>query len=154
MFPVTVTLHNPLQLHAVMAALQSADNEPRTGSATQARPDPRGQANTNDQEGTTSGKPAASTASSKPGAAAAQTPAADALAKKDAESAEKLGVQGDAAAHTYEDVKKAILEVSKQKGREAALKLLGEFGAEKGPDLQKTPEKFGPFLARAKALLA
>lgn len=145
MFPVTVSLHNQAQLHAVMAALQSADNEPRTGAQT--KPETA-------KEGAKPGKPAATTAATKPGAVADPTAAADALAKKDADSAKALGVEGEPAAVTYEDVKKLILEVSKQKGRDAALKLLGEFGAEKGPDLQKAPEKFGPFVARAKALLS
>jgi hypothetical protein len=147
MFPVTVTIHNPGQLHAVLAAMQAVDDEPRTG----------GQASTDKpaaKEAGTPGKSDAKGASTSRTAAAAPTPAADALAKKDAESAAKLGVEGDAPAMTYEDVKKAILEVSKQKGREAALKLLAEFGAEKGPDLQKTPDQFGAFVIRAKALLA
>jgi hypothetical protein len=152
MFPVTVTIHNTHQMHAVMAALQAIDSEPRTGGAIQGRPDPRNA--TTAKEGTDAGKPGATTASTKPGAAAETTKAADALAKKDAESAAKLGVDDKPAEVTYDHVKTLILEVSKQKGREAALKLLGEFGAEKGPDLQKTPEKFGPFVTRAKALLA
>lgn len=149
MFPITLTIHNPGQLHAVMAALQLAENEPRTGGQV-------GRAETKPETAkdaaAPAGKPSAKGATAQPTAAADKTPAADALAKKDADT---LGVESEtAAAVTYEDVKKAILEVSKQKGRDAALKLLGEFGAEKGPDLQKTPEKFGPFVARAKALLS
>jgi hypothetical protein len=55
---------------------------------------------------------------------------------------------------TYDDIKRAIIEVSKVKGRGAAVALLAEFGAAKGPDLQGTPEKFAPFVARAAELLA
>jgi len=58
------------------------------------------------------------------------------------------------AALTYDDVKRAIIEVSKAKGRDAAVALLAEFGATKGPDLQATPEKFAPFVARATEILA
>jgi hypothetical protein len=55
---------------------------------------------------------------------------------------------------TYDDIKRAIIAVSAKKGRDAAVALLAEFGAAKGPDLQGTPEKFGPFVARAAELLA
>jgi hypothetical protein len=55
---------------------------------------------------------------------------------------------------TYDDVKRAIIDVSKAKGRDAAVALLAEFKATKGPDLQGTPEKFAPFVARAAELLA
>jgi hypothetical protein len=58
-----------------------------------------------------------------------------------------------AAPATYDDVKRAIIEVSKAKGRDAAVALLAEFGAAKGPDLQPTPDKFAPFVARAAELL-
>lgn len=53
---------------------------------------------------------------------------------------------------SYEDVKKQILEVSKTKGRDAAVQLLGQFGAAKGPDLK--PEQFGSFLEAARKVLA
>lgn len=55
---------------------------------------------------------------------------------------------------TYDDVKRAIIEVSKAKGRDAAVALLAEFDATKGPDLQATPEKFLPFINAAARVLA
>lgn len=54
---------------------------------------------------------------------------------------------------TYDDVKRAILELSKKKGRDAAVKVLSEFGVASGPELQKTPEKFGAFVESAKVAL-
>jgi hypothetical protein len=56
------------------------------------------------------------------------------------------------AAVTYDDVKRAIIDVSKAKGYDGALAFLGEFDAKKGPDLK--PEQFAPFVARAAAILA
>lgn len=101
-------------------------------------------------------KPDAKTVNTSRTAEAVNKPAADALAKKDAATAQEL--TGDAApaggdTTTYEDVKRAILEVSKAKGRDAAIKVLAQFGATKGPDLQSKPETFGPFVAAAKAAI-
>lgn len=107
-------------------------------------------------EGDKGPKPDAKTAGTSRTAEAVNKPAADALAKKDAATAQEL--TGDAApaggdTTTYEDVKRAILEVSKAKGRDAAIKVLAQFGATKGPDLQSKPETFGPFVAAAKAVI-
>lgn len=100
-------------------------------------------------------KPDAKTAGTSRTAEAVNKPAADALAKKDEATAKEL--TGDAApagdTTTYDDVKRAILEVSKAKGRDAAIKVLAQFGATKGPDLQSKPETFGPFIAAAKAAI-
>lgn len=149
MFPLTLTLHSLAQLNAVLAALHASPSSdvPRFEPRDQAEPDaPKPPA-------AASSKPA-ETAPTSPTAEAAPSPAAVALAKKDETSAAELGVDTSAVVETtYDDVKKAILEVSKSKGRDAALKLLAQFGAEKGPDLQKTPEKFGAFVTAANALL-
>lgn len=156
MFPMTITVHNASQLNAVLQAmqpdLQASDfASPIVGAAYE-----EAKAKVEANKAQSAGKPKAEkTAAAKtepaaptsPTAGAAATPAADAPAKKDEPSAPA----GDAV--TYDQVKTVILEVSKVKGREAALKLLAQFGAEKGPDLQKTPEKFGDFIAAAKKLL-
>lgn len=100
-------------------------------------------------------KPAAASAPASPPVEAV-TPALDALAQKAEATAQELTGGGRVAgtpAPTYEDVKRAILEVSKAKGRDAALKVLAQFGAAKGPDLQSKPETFGPFIAAATAVI-
>ena len=51
----------------------------------------------------------------------------------------------------YTQVKAAVLKVSQEKGRAAAVELLGEFNAKVGGDL--TEEQWGPFLARAAEVL-
>ena len=51
----------------------------------------------------------------------------------------------------YTRVKAAVMKVSTAKGRQAAVDLLGEFGAKVGGDL--TEEQWGPFLARAEQVL-
>lgn len=157
MFPMTITVHNASQLNAVLQAmqpdLQATDfASPIVGAAYE-----EAQAKVEANKAQSVGKPKAEkTAAAKedgtccptsPTVAAAATPAADAHAKKDEPSASAGEVV------TYDQVKAAILDVSKVKGREGALKLLAQFGAEKGPDLQKTPEKFGDFIAAAKKLV-
>ena len=57
-----------------------------------------------------------------------------------------------ATAVDYAQVKTAVMAVSKAKGREAAVELLGEFDAKVGGDL--TEDQWGPFLARAAEVLA
>jgi hypothetical protein len=52
----------------------------------------------------------------------------------------------------YAQVKAAVLKVSQEKGRAAAVELLDEFGAKVGGDL--TEEQWGPFLACAAEVLA
>ncbi len=56
-----------------------------------------------------------------------------------------------APAADYAQVKAAVLKVSQEKGRAAAVELLGEFDAKVGGDL--TEEQWGPFLARAAEVL-
>lgn len=56
-----------------------------------------------------------------------------------------------AVAVDYTQVKTAVMKVSQEKGRQAAVDLLGEFDAKVGGDL--TEEQWGPFLARAEEVL-
>ncbi len=56
-----------------------------------------------------------------------------------------------ALAPDYAQVKATVLKVSQEKGRAAAVELLGEFDAKVGGDL--TEEQWGPFLARAAEVL-
>ena len=57
-----------------------------------------------------------------------------------------------AVAVDYIRVKAAVMKVSQEKGRQAAVDLLAEFDAKVGGDL--TEEQWGPFLARAEEVLA
>ena len=57
----------------------------------------------------------------------------------------------EALAVDYAQVKTAVMAVSKAKGRDAAVALLGEFDAKVGGDLAE--EQWGPFLARAAEVL-
>jgi len=60
--------------------------------------------------------------------------------------------EAEVPAADYAQVKTAVMAVSKAKGREAAVELLGEFNAKVGGDL--TEDQWGPFLARAAEVLA
>lgn len=51
----------------------------------------------------------------------------------------------------YTQVKAAVMKVSQEKGRQAAVDLLAEFDAKVGGDL--TEEQWGPFLTRAEEVL-
>jgi hypothetical protein len=52
---------------------------------------------------------------------------------------------------TYPDVQKITLELSKVRGREAAVACLKQFGATKGPELK--PEQYAAYVAKARAAL-
>ena len=56
-----------------------------------------------------------------------------------------------AVAVDYTRVKAAVMKVSQEKGRQAAVDLLAEFDAKVGGDLAE--EQWGPFLARAEEVL-
>ena len=53
---------------------------------------------------------------------------------------------------TYEDAKAAVLKISKEKGRDAAVAVLSAFGVQKLPDLQ--PENYGALVAKVDEALA
>lgn len=129
---MTISVHNQAQLDTVLAAL-APDLYPAKAEAPKAP------------------KPSAETAATPPTVEAAPTPAADAQETKAEPSAPPVPAVETI---TYDQVRASILEVSKVKGRDTALKLLGQFGAAKGPDLQKTPDKFVAFVAAANVLLA
>lgn len=52
---------------------------------------------------------------------------------------------------TYEDAKAAVLKISKDKGRDAAVTVLSKFGVQKLPDLK--PENYGALVAAVKEVL-
>lgn len=69
------------------------------------------------------------------------------------DSAKPTATPADApsASPTYDEVKGAILEVSKSKGRQAAIDLLTKFGAKTGPDVK--PDQYADFIAAATSAL-
>lgn len=144
MFPMTFTLHNAQQLGAVMAALGISTIAFDESTPIKA-PTPKPTAAPAEAS-------AAKTAPTEPTAAAA--PAAAPEKKAEPSAPAQSHQNGSAAAATYDDVKAMILAVSKAKGRDGAVGLLKQFGAEKGPDLQAKPDQFGPFVEAAKALLS
>ena len=153
MFPMTVTINNAKQLNAVLAALQpdleaSDFKDPVVGAAyVEARDKVTANEATAKKETPKAGKPSPAPAADSSRTAEAEKPVAAApspKAESSAPAAEK--------APTYDEVKKLILEVSKTKGRDAAIALLKGFGAASGPELK--PEQFPAFVVKAKATLS
>lgn len=124
MFPMTVTISNPAQLNAVMAALnvagiESPNTSPRVGHATE----------TVQATETTEQKPEALT----------QMTAAE------AEKALHGHANNPADAPTYQATADAVTKLARTKGRDAAVAVLNEFGAAKLPDVK--PEQFAAIIA-------
>jgi len=122
MFPMTVTLSNTAQLNAVIAALATAGVEPP--------------------------KPADVQFAKSPAEAVAKQTAVQAAPK----AAPAPAPAEAAAAPTYEDVKKLVLLLSSEKGREPTVALLGTFGVAKAPDLK--PEQYADAIAAFTKALA
>lgn len=127
MFPMTVTISNPAQLNAVMAALNVAGIEsPKTSpcaghAAETAKEETKGKA-------TTVKKEAAKT-ETKVEEKATETTAAE-------QKPEALTQMTGADAPTYQATADAVTKLARTKGRDAAVAVLNEFGAAKLPDIQ------------------
>jgi hypothetical protein len=150
MFPITVTITNPAQLNAVMAALNidqmigtpAADaGFAKSPAEALANAEKRKAAKKEPAQATVATNGASSTPekTSSPADAAAQEPAAE-VAPPSTPAAESV---------SYEDVKKAIIKLSQSKGRDAVVALLGEFNVNAGPALK--PEQYAAFVAKAGA---
>lgn len=164
MFPMTVTISNPAQLNAVMAALnvagiESPKTSPCAGHAVEtAKEETKGK--------TTTKKETAKAEEKKPEAGAAQTaetqPSAttegaesstaeqkpEALTQMTAAEAEKAlhgHANNPADAPTYQATADAVTKLARTKGRDAAVAVLNEFGAAKLPDVK--PEQFAAIIA-------
>lgn len=163
MFPVTITLHNPAQLNAVLAAMggvkavetlesklqaavaaqtdtKKAKTDPKPDAAPDTAPTPTASASS--ESSSTESTPVASADNAQPAADAPTGAAPD--TGTTAQSAEAQGA-------TYEDAKRAVLEVSKTRGRGAAVEMLQRFGVTKLPDL--LPEHFGALVDHANEIL-
>lgn len=130
MFPVQISVHNQTQLTAVMQALN-------VGVAEQAKPSPCvGHAVETAKEET----------KAKPEKAAEQKP--EALTQMTGAEAEKA-LHGHANrptdAPTYQNASDAVTKLARTKGRDAAVAVLGKFGAAKLPDVK--PEQFAAIIA-------
>ena len=154
MFPMTVTINNPAQLNAVMAALNVADIEPAkippcAGHAAEtAKEEAKGKATAAKKEAT---KPEAKPEAQ---AAAATETAQDAeqkpetLTQMTAGEAEKAlhgHANNPADAPTYQATADAVTKLARTKGREVAVAVLTKFGAAKLPDVK--PEQFAAVIA-------
>lgn len=112
MFPMTITISNNNQLQAVLAAMAEPAAEQTSVSVKKEAP----------KDKATNAKKQEVAATTQPTAEAA---VADAQSKKVDDSAKS---EGDTSA-TYEDASKAIIALSKAKGRDAAVAVLEKFEA-------------------------
>lgn len=164
MFPMTVTISNPAQLNAVMAALNVAGIEsPKTspcaghaGHAVEtAKEEAKGKATTTKKEAAKTevkdepkaeAQAAAATETAQATETAEQKP--EALTQMTAAEAEKAlhgHANNPADAPTYQATADAVTKLARTKGRDAAVAVLNEFGAAKLPDVK--PEQFAAIIA-------
>lgn len=127
MFPMTITINTHEQLNAVLSALS-------TPGAPNAEPTPAPEK--------TDKAPAAKKQKAEQAPAPAATPEP---------KAEPAPVADDAPQATYQGAAAAITKLSRVKGRETAVALLGQFGANKLPDVK--PEQFADVIAKANELM-
>ena len=113
MFPMTITISNPAQLNAVMAALNVAGIEsPKTSPCA---------------------GHAVETAKQTAKTEVKDEPKAEAQAAATTETAQATET---ADAPTYQATADAVTKLARTKGRDAAVAVLNEFGAAKLPDIQ------------------
>ena len=151
MFPMTVTINNPTQLNAVMAALNVAGIEP-----TKTSPCAGHAAETAKEESKAKPEKEATAAAKKTAAAATEAAAstqstaeagADAAQEKKADNSEASDKAADVP--TYDSVVSAINKLAKGKGRDAAVAVLSKFGVTRGPELK--PEQYADVIATCEA---
>lgn len=122
MFPMTITISNPAQLNAVMAALNVAGIEsPKTSPCA---------------------GHAVETAKETAKTEVKDEPKAEAQAAAATETAQATET---ADAPTYQATADAVTKLVRTKGRDAAVAVLNEFGAAKLPDVK--PEQFAAIIA-------
>ena len=165
MFPMTVTISNPAQLNAVMAALnvagiESPKTSPCAGHAVEtAKEEAKGKATSTKKEAAKTevkdepkdepkdgAQAAAATETAQATETAEQKP--EALTQMTAAEAEKAlhgHANNPADAPTYQATADAVTKLARTKGRDAAVAVLNEFGAAKLPDVK--PEQFAAIIA-------
>lgn len=165
MFPMTVTISNPAQLNAVMAALnvggiESPKASPCAGHAAEtAKEEAKGKTTTKKETAkaeekkpeagavqTAETQPSATTEGAETTAAAEQKP--EALTQMTGAEAEKAlhgHANRPADAPTYQATADAVTKLARTKGRDTAVAVLAKFGAGKLPDVK--PEQFAAIIA-------
>ena len=161
MFPMTVTISNPAQLNAVMAALnvggiESPKTSPCVGHAVEtAKEEAKGKATSTKKEAAKTevkdepkaeAQAAAATETAQATETAEQKP--EALTQMTAAEAEKAlhgHANNPADAPTYQATADAVTKLARTKGRDAAVAVLSKFGAGKLPDVK--PEQFAAIIA-------
>ncbi len=147
MFPVSITLHNPAQLNAVLAALGTniaAPEVERTAAPVADKQDTKKEVKQQTKKDAAPASEPTPTASDNSASSSTESNAADAN--------EKAGNTEQSMAPTYEDAKTAVLKLGKAKGRQATLDVLSRFGATKLPDVQ--PEAFADLIALVEGVIA
>lgn len=144
MFPVTITLHNPTQLNAVMAAM-GTEFQPAMAQAEAPQP-AQTEKPTQAKAQTTKVK-----TDPKPDAAPTSEPAQTASNNSENSSKESTAAN-DTEQPSYQDVAALITKVSRSVSRDAAVKILNHFGAKKGPELK--PEQYADVITACNEVLA
>ena len=145
MFPVSITLHNPAQLNAVLAALGTSPAEDQQSSYVTVDGSPSGKTATDIGQQDTKKEVKQQT---KKDAAPASEPTQTASDNSVSSSTESSATEQP----TYQEVAALITKVSRTVSREAAVELLDSFGAKRGPDLK--PEQFADVVAACEKALA
>lgn len=137
MFPMTITISNNNQLQAVLAAMAEPAAEQTSVSVKKEAP----------KDKATNAKKQEVAATTQPTAEAA---VADVQSEKAENSEQSEKAEGESPA-TYEDASKAIIALSKAKGRDAAVAVLEKFEA---PNLKAVkPEDYAAVITAAKKAL-
>jgi hypothetical protein len=144
MFPMTITISNPAQLNAVMAALNVGGIElPKTTPVAETVKEEAKATKTEPKVGEKATK-----TEPKVGEKATADQKPEALAQMTAGEAEKAlhgHANNPARAPSYQDTADAVTKLARAKGRDAAVAVLAKFGAAKLPDVQ--PAQFAAVIA-------
>lgn len=152
MFPVTITISNAMQLNAVMAAMNLANDATAVTAAQVKEYRDEHQTTMKDAKAAVQKEKAESQkakADPKPDAAPTSEPtptASDSSASSSNESSEANEPA------TYQDAAAAVTKLSRAKGREAAVAVLQQFEAAKLPDVK--PEQFAAVIAACEKAMA
>ena len=154
MFPMTVTISNPAQLNAVMAALNVAGIEPPktspcAGHAVEtAKEEAKGKATSTKKEAAKTevkDEPKAEAQAAATTETAQATETAEQMTAAEAEKALHGHANNPADAPTYQATADAVTKLARTKGRDTAIAVLAKFGAGKLPDVK--PEQFAAVIA-------
>lgn len=151
MFPVTITISNPEQLAAVMAALNVTGIEPpKTSPCTShvvetVKEEAKGKATSAKKEAAKTEPKAEAEATATAETAGQKPEALTQMAASEAVKALHGHADRPTDAPTYQDAAAAITKLARAKGRDAAVAVLARFGAAKLPDVK--PEQFAAVIA-------